>query len=194
MARGAAMCVPAELRGMLEELASADAGASQGWILALLREHGLSVVKVLWRMLGREQDVLDVYQTVVCQLAARGPDRAGRNRGAYFHRAAINTAIELIRRRQRERAHWPGVVQRHEAASVAPDVGGRADHLRLVDDVRHAVAALPPHLRDVIVLRDFAGFDYARVARTLSITAATARVYRRQAVLRLAARLAKEAC
>src|SRR5512136_1545006 len=101
MARSAVCGLPASLRGMLEELASADA-ADQRWILALLQEHGPGVVAVLWRMLGREQDVLDAYQNVVCQLAARGPDGLGQNQGAYFYRAAINAAIELMRRHRRE--------------------------------------------------------------------------------------------
>jgi len=88
---------------MLEELATADAAADQRWILALLQEHGPGVVCILWRMLGREQDVLDAYQNVVCQLVSRGPNGVGRNRGAYFYRSAINARIELIRRRRRDR-------------------------------------------------------------------------------------------
>ena len=54
MARTAAYQLPANLRVVLQELASADAVAGERWILALLQRHGPGVVNVLWRMLGRE--------------------------------------------------------------------------------------------------------------------------------------------
>jgi RNA polymerase sigma factor (sigma-70 family) len=193
MGRSAVCGLPASLRGMLEELASADAAASQRWILALLQEHGPGVVATLWRMLGREQDVLDAYQNVVCQLAARGPDAVGRNRGAYFYRSAINAGIELIRRRRRDQNALGRLAERRVVSDAPPvDGGANLEHLRVIEQARAAVLALPPYLRDVILLRDMAGFNYSRVAKMLNITAATARVYRRQAIVRLAARLAKE--
>jgi len=192
MPRSAYGTLPASLRGMLEELASADAAAGQRWILSLLQRHGPGVVHVLWRMLGREPDVLDAYQTVVCHLAARGPDRTGRDRAAYFYRAAMNTAIEIIRRRGRERDRLERVACRHGAGAIRPPAVSSSDRLRLVEHVREAILGLPAHLRDVIVLRDLAGMNYRQLSAVMNITSATARVYRRQAVLRMAARLAKE--
>ncbi len=192
MAQAAVGSLPASLRGMLEELVSAEAAASQRWILALLKRHGPGVVALLWRMLGCEADVLDAYQTVVCQLAARGPRQVGRNRGAYFYRSAINAGIEVIRRRQRDRGRLHALAER-QAQQPAPSAPGvYLEHVHLVDQIRTAVLALPDHLRDVIVLHDLVGLDYLRVSNILSITVGTARVYRRQAVIRLSEMLAKE--
>jgi len=192
MARSAVCGLPASLRGMLEELASADAAADQRWILVLLQEHGPGVVAILWGMLGREQDVLDAYQNVACHLLSRGPNGVGRNRGAYFYRSAINAGIELIRRQQRDRNALGRLAERSVASGSVAEDGASLEPVRMIEQVRAAVVALPPYLRDVILLRDMAGFNYARVAKMLNITAATARVYRRQAIVRLAVKLSKE--
>jgi len=183
--------LPAGLRGMLAELAAADGAASQGWLLSLLQRDGPGVVAVLWRMLGREQDVLDVYQSVVCRLASRGAGRMGSDRGAYFYRSAINAAIELVRRRRRE-ASRRSTAAEYARRSPLDESGATLEHLRLVERTRHAVLGLPPHLRDVIILHDLAGLNYQRVASILNITSGTARVYRRQAIVRLSVKLSKE--
>lgn len=190
--RTTATSLPAGLCGMLAELASADAAAGQRWILSLLQRHGPGVVVLLWRMLGREQDVLDAYQSVVCQLAARGPKNVGRNRGAYFYRSAINAAIEQVRRRQRDRRRLGELAERQARRRTSDGPGAGLEHVRLLEQIRAAVMTLPSHLRDVVVLHDLAGFDYLRVSRTLKITQGTARVYRRQAIVRLADILAEE--
>ena len=193
VARTAAYSLPANLRVVLQELASADAVAGERWMLALLQRHGPGVVNVLWRMLGREDDVLDVYQTVVCSLASRGPRRVGRNRAAYFYRSAINAAISLIRRRQRDRERLERLARRRQHTSSGGDPAVNLEHLHLVEQLRAAILELPGCLRDVIVLRDLAGLPYSQVSKIMGITCGSARVYRRQAVIRLSDMLAEEA-
>ena len=56
----------------------------------------------------------------------------------------------------------------------------------MVISPREAIVQLPRHLRELVLLRDLAQMPYHRVASILGITVGTARVYRRQAVLRLA--------
>ncbi len=195
MAQSVICGLPAGLRGMLDELAAVDtanAADSQAWILDLLQRHGRGIVNTLWRMLGREQDVLDAYQNTVCQMAARGPEHVGENRAAYFYRSAINAATEMIRRRRREQGHLPRVAEHCARRSAAAGVPAGLEHFQVVDRLRSAILQLPAQLRDVIVLRDLSGLNYRRISQIMNISAGTARVYRRQAVLRLAARLAKE--
>ena len=62
--------------------------------------------------------------------------------------------------------------------------------------LRETIAALPAHLRNVIVLRDLNRLSYEDVGKTLGIDPATARVYRRHAVVRLSEMLSKgsESC
>jgi RNA polymerase sigma-70 factor, ECF subfamily len=184
--------LPATLRGMLEQLETASAGNGQRWILAILREHSARIIGILWRMLGREQDVLDAYQNVVCHFAARGPRRVGRNRAAYFYRSAINAGIEMIRHRRHERERLPTVAERYGRASTTPDFQEDADQHHTVDRMRAAILSLPEQLRSVVVLRDLSGMNYRRVSTIMKISPGTARVYRRQAVVRLSHRLARE--
>lgn len=194
MARTAVYQLPANLRVVLQELASADAVASEQWILALLQRHGPGVVNALWRMLGREDDVLDVYQTVVCKLAERGPGRIGRNRAAYFYRSAINSAISLIRQRQRDRQRTVRLARRRQEMHSGGDQAVNLDHLHVVEQMRAAILELPGYLRDVIVLHDLVGLPYSQVAKIMGITCGSARVYRRHAVVRLSDMLAEERC
>jgi len=154
------------------------------WIIRLLDEDGPGILRLLWRILGREQDVMDAFQDCFCKLATLAGARKPRNARAYAYRTASNMAIELIRVRQRRAAHWNRVVTEHgpdvEPEPTADDSGKGGERLR------QAVAQLPAHLRSVIVLRDLARMPYEEVGRTLGIDPATARVYRRHAVVRLA--------
>ena len=86
MPEAKAIALPLELRALLAKLAVAEVADDQQWILSLLRQHGLAVITMLWRMLGSDQDVLDAYQTAVCQLTSRGPHAIQSNRGGYFYR------------------------------------------------------------------------------------------------------------
>jgi RNA polymerase sigma-70 factor (ECF subfamily) len=197
MARAQAVALPLELRNLLTSLSTAEVADDQQWILALMRRHGGPVVSLLWRMLGSESDVLDAYQTAVCRLTARGRLGIGGNPGAYFFRTAMNAGIEILRKRQTARNKLSGIVDfqvRRDAERAEAD---RSDHIvdqrELIDVMRQAILRLPPYLRDVIMLRDFAELEYSKVARMLGISAGTARVYRRQAVIRLADLMGQEA-
>jgi len=154
------------------------------WVTRLIQDEGEGILRLLWRILGREQDVLDAYQDCYCKLATL-PQRPNlRCAKAYVYRTAANIAIEMIRTRTRRQAHWPRIVaerkSEHEESSEST-----ADSDRM-EDFRRRVADLPPHLRNVIVLRDLNRMSYKEVGRILGIDPATARVYRRHAVVRLA--------
>ncbi len=188
MARAQSICLPPELQALLGGLSSAAVADSQAWILTLMRRQGLTVLTMLWRMLGSEPDVMDAYQAAVCKLTARGKDGAGRNPSAYFYRTAMNAGIEILRARKRQREHWPGLVdvQRCRDARRTDAMRGGLDQQEMVDRMVQAVFRLPPRLRGVVILRDLAELPYREVAGILGIGAGTARLYRRQAVVQLA--------
>jgi RNA polymerase sigma factor (sigma-70 family) len=192
-----ALALPRELRLMLEGLSLAHVSDDQRWLLSLMRANGVALLTMLWRMLGREADVLDAYQSAVCQLVARGPDGIGSNPGGYFYRVAMNAGIEILRRRRQQREAWPAVSEaqalRHNARSDALPPDAALDHRELIDRMRRAIYSLPPHLRSVTILRDLAQLPYSRVASILGITSGTARLYRRRAILKLAELIGEEA-
>src|SRR5205085_8775133 len=106
-----AIALPLELRRLLEGLNSAELADKQQWLLTLLRAEGHRIVTLLWRMLGAEQDVLDAYQTAVCQMTSRGPQAAQSNLGGYFYRTAMNAGIGILRARRQRRDQWSAVVE-----------------------------------------------------------------------------------
>lgn len=164
------------------------------WVLRIMERDGQGILRMLWRMLGREHDVMDAYQDCFCRLASRGKQGSIRAAKAYVYRTAANVAIEMIRQRNRRQSHWPAIaasqacVERRRSEGVAADAGTADAGTPAVDKeaLRVAIAALPPHLASVVVLRDLQQLPYDEVGRTLGITPATARVYRRHAVVKLA--------
>ena len=192
MARAQTIALPREFQALLDAVTTAQVADDQQWILSLLRKQGLAVINMLWRVLGQEADVLDAYQTAVCQLTARGPGGIGSNPAGYFYRTAMNAAIEMLRSRQMRRKHWPEVVELQVRQGEGPRPEEAIDQRTAANRLRRAVAELPPHLRGVIVLRDLAELPYGQVSGILGIRVSTARLYRRQAVVRLAELLGEE--
>jgi RNA polymerase sigma factor (sigma-70 family) len=145
--------------------------------------------RMLRRMLGNEHDALDAYQDCIYHLARRSGEIPLRCAAGYAYRTAANLALEMIRVRQRRAAHWARVVielpGRRDAQANKPGNHDEADLSHLLPVLRGAVRGLPKYLRDVVVLRDLAELPYTHVARILGIRPTTARVYRRQAIVRL---------
>jgi RNA polymerase sigma factor (sigma-70 family) len=190
------MALPLELRTLLTDLTAANVADDQQWILKLLQQNGLPVITLLWRMLGSEQDVLDAYQTAVCQLASRGSGAVRANPGGYFYRIAMNAGIGILRNRKQQRKMWPGFVDaqmRRQADQALAQAERGCDQREILDRMRQTIHQLPPHLREVILLRDLAELPYSRVAAILNIKSGTARIYRHQAVVRLADMIGQEA-
>src|SRR5262245_10203904 len=65
-----ATSLPRELARHLGTVDFSRVRADQGWVLNVMRQDGAAIVRLLWRMLGREQDVLDAYQECFCRLLA----------------------------------------------------------------------------------------------------------------------------
>jgi RNA polymerase sigma-70 factor (ECF subfamily) len=196
MPQAKAIALPLELRRLLAGLESAQIADDQTWILRLLRKEGQQIVTLLWRMLGSEPDVLDAYQTAVCQIANRGQQAAASNLGGYFYRTAINAGIGILRNRRQRREQWPAMVDIQAERNAVHEPRGPeqiCDQRQMLDRMRQAISQLPPHLREVILLRDMAELPYLKVADMLNIRCGTARLYRHQAVTRLAELMGEEA-
>lgn len=183
-----ALTLPCDVSAILGSIDLSQVRSSHGWVLRVMRADGPALVRLLWRMLGREQDVLDAYQDTFCRLIGMGDTQSAPPPRGYIFRTAMNIALDMRRRRKVRVEHL-------EAAAYARTVAGsesapaRSSSISLVEELREAIEALPQRLRDVVVLRDLAEMSYGDVARILGITGGTARVYRREAIVALAARL-----
>lgn len=164
---------------------------AHGWVARIMRSDGPAILRLLWRILGNEADVLDAYQDCFCHLARQPAGRKIGSGRAYAFRTASNIAIEIIRTRTRRRSHLPAVAA-YRSASIGSHASAAAPSDDL-DALRLAIARLPTHLRNVVVLRDLGKLPYDQVGRSLNIDPATARVYRRHAVVKLAELLTETA-
>ncbi len=160
------------------------------WILRVMEAEGAAILRMLWRILGSDADVMDAYQDCFCKLASRGGGKDLTSAKAYVFRTASNIAIEMVRSRNRKRMHLPAIAAGRpvDTAGETPVPGGDDDRAGL----QAAIAELPSHLRQVVVLRDLSKMAYEEIGRVLSISPATARVYRRHAVVKLSELLGGE--
>jgi RNA polymerase sigma factor (sigma-70 family) len=90
----------------------------------------------------------------------RNEDHAGR----YVFKTAMRLCWREMRRRRRVEA-------------VTAGGGDEIDQALLRHDVGRALASLPVRQRQVVVLRDWAGFETGEVARLLGTRASTVRVH-----------------
>lgn len=152
---------------------------SQRWILSAMQRHGQDLVTMLWRILGNEQDVCDAYQSTFLQLAHYEGRQKPEHVKAYIFRTASNVAISMLRHTIAERKRLLRTAG-SEKRTDSPEK--ELDSKWLVQNLRCRIAQLPEHLRNIIALRDMAELSYAQIGRMLSISPATARVYRCKAI------------
>jgi RNA polymerase sigma factor (sigma-70 family) len=162
---------------------------SQRWVLSAMQKHGRELVRMLWRILGNEQDVCDAYQDTFLQLAHFKGGRKPRYIKAYVFRVANNVAISMLRRRiaEKKRRSRPKI-EEINAYSPAKEL----DSKYLQELLRIYITQLPEHLRNVLTLRDLAELSYSRIGKILGISPGTARVYRCKAIQLLAVWMNKE--
>jgi RNA polymerase sigma-70 factor (ECF subfamily) len=154
-----------------------------------MQRHGPELVTMLWRILGNEQDVCDVYQDTFLRLAHYEGGGKPENVRAYVFRSASNAAISLLRRKLIEKK---GLMEVCAAGNGAGAVTDDLDSRLLQQSLRCYIAELPEHFRNVVILRDLAELPYTQVGRILGITVGTARVYRCRAIQLLSVWMKKE--
>ena len=168
--------------------------ASQKWVLKAMQEHGPGLVTMLWRILGDEHDVCDVYQDTFLHLAHSFNSRPRpRHVRSYLYKTSTNVAISILRRKRIERQYEKTLCEQ-ASDSFQVDYGRDLDAAALQKKMRKAISDLPGYLADVVTLRDLGQLPYAEVAAILGITSSAARVYRHKAIRLLSAWLAKEDC
>lgn len=147
----------------------------------LYDRYGTMVYQAAYRLLQSPEDAEDVLQDVFVKL----PDvlRTFSGRGSFdgwIRQIAVRIALMKLRLRKR-RAEVPFEI----AASAVGDssqAAGLTDWLTL----EKAIAALPPKLRAVFVLKDVEGYSHDDIARMLELTprASEVRLHRARKLLR----------
>jgi len=160
----------------------------------------------LRRMLGNHEDAADAMQDAFVKFLRNIDDFRGDSAlYSWLHTIANRTALDALRKRQRDRNRWGDVtLGREELSSEGPlDVLDPADDhawnewhghdawneesaLRSMMD---AVAALPDRQRAVFVLRYFEAMPYRDMSQALGVTESTLKALYHHAKTKLRAAL-----
>lgn len=150
----------------------------------LFLAHHARALKAAYRVTGSMSDAEDVAQAVFLRILQQGACRqAIDNPESYIYRAAINAALDLLRKRRRE-AEVPVEEAAEVGANAVAERDCEAGELR--EWLRRALANLSPMAAEMFVLRYVEDYDNGQIARLLKTSRAVVAVvlYRARARLR----------
>jgi RNA polymerase sigma factor (sigma-70 family) len=150
----------------------------------IYRTHNASVLRAAFRITGSMADAEDVAQAVFLRLV-RGDldDKRIRDMGSYIRRAAVNSALDLLRSRsvQSQVPIEDGFLPAHSHDS--PEQAQSSAELRR--RLRQALAKLHPRTAEMFALRYLEGLDNPEVARIMQTSQAVVAVTLHRARSRL---------
>lgn len=126
--------------------------------------HQDRVLRAAYRITGNMADAEDVAQTVFTRLAASRNQNI-ENAESYLYRAAINGALDLVRRRKSELALDDAAEVVLSSAESSPE--RQASSRELGEWLRSALAKLAPTAAEMFVLRYVEGRDNREIAKML---------------------------
>ena len=126
----------------------------------LYERHYEAVFRAALRVTGNAADAEDVLQTVFLRVLAGGRE-GGDVPGAYFRRAAVNAAVDVLRRREL-RAESDYENEAAPPTSVQPS-------LLLKEQLRRAIAILERDDASLFLLRHVEGLSIDELAEMFQI-------------------------
>lgn len=156
--------------------------------------HRAALVDYATPIVGDRARAEDVVQEAFIRFvpATARPEPVIDQPVAYLYRIVRNLAYDLTRRRALELRE-----QEAEPAWWMLPSGGRTPeqesaHRQEVDQVRGVLAALPSNQRRAVEMQRFGGFTLEEIADELGVSIATAHRLVRDALVRIAASLARD--
>lgn len=139
-----------------------------GALEALFREHHGAVYRAAYRITGNAMDAEDVLQTVFIRLLRREeqPDLS-ESAGSYLHRAAVNAALDLMRRRKRSRRVDLEEVGDDLVDTTDPGPERTQGSRELKTRLREAMSRLSPRQAEIFTLRYLEGMGNLEIAKMI---------------------------
>jgi len=158
----------------------------------LYQRHSRMILRTAWRITGKAEDAEDVLQQIFLRLLRTNPpESAGEISGGYLRRAAVNTALDILRKR-RNRPEEPATGDSPASARLLsrdnPEDAMRSRDL--AEALLHAVSQLNNRAAEVFILRDIEGLDNQEIAALLGTTPNTVTVTYHRARTRLLEKIA----
>jgi len=158
---------------------------------AIFRAHHSAVYRAAYRITGDPMDAEDVLQTVFARLLRREDevDLSG-SASSYLHRAAVNAALDLLRRRQRARAVALAEVEDELIDETGAQPERASGSRELAARLRQALARLSPKTAEIFALRYFEGVCNLEISRLMGTSQTAVAVILHRARRRLQKELA----
>jgi RNA polymerase sigma-70 factor (ECF subfamily) len=94
----------------------------------------------------------------------------------WMYRITANAAATLVQKRRRRRTESLEHVEEPIDSSIEAQPEAAAESSVGLEELARAVAALPPKLRSIVVLKDVYGLSHEAIAEDLGISVAAAKV------------------
>jgi RNA polymerase sigma factor (sigma-70 family) len=155
---------------------------------SLFIQHYRRVLLAAYRIAGNMADAEDVAQGVFLRLGT-GESAAMANAGSYLYRAAINGALDLLRRRKIGAAepleYACGVASTQPGTSPETAIAS----LELSKHLREAIGELPTRSAEMFALRYLEELENREIAKLMGTSSAVVAVTLHQARSKLKKRL-----
>jgi RNA polymerase sigma factor (sigma-70 family) len=155
----------------------------------LFGEHHRRVLTAAFRITGNMADAEDVAQAVFLRLA--GADAPVTNAASYLYRAAINGALDLLRRRKSAQSEPLESAGYAVAAGSGSSPEAEASGRELGALLRIAIGELPPRAGEMFILRYVEDHGNREIAALMGTSQAVVAVTLHNARSRLKKRLSE---
>lgn len=135
----------------------------------LFETHADDLIRICWRILGRQPDVEDCLQETFVQAFQRAQSETVRNWPGLLRRIAVMSALALLRKRRNQPDTNLSAIA-FEPAAVQDTPDKAAIRRELEDRLRQEVGALPEQEAAVFCLRFFESYSVSDTANTLGIS------------------------
>jgi len=143
----------------------------------LYTRYADTVYQAALRVAGNPSDAEDVLQVVFLRLLNNRPTTTADSLDSYFRRAAINAAIDILRRKK-----WQSEVE----LDPAREYSAKDSTALLKERIRRSLAKLPPDDAELFVMCYLEGYSYDELAAHMNVERGTigSRLHRIRAILK----------
>jgi RNA polymerase sigma-70 factor (ECF subfamily) len=159
----------------------------------LFADHHRRVLIAAYRVTGSMADAEDVAQTVFLRLG-RGEGNPGegipmKNAGSYLYRAAVNGALDLLRRRKTSGVEPIEAAEAIPATNRSASPDAELSRSELAARLRRVISELPPRAAEMFTLRYIEELGNREIAALMGTSAAVVAVTLHQTRSKLKKRL-----
>ncbi|MDQ4120013.1 MAG: sigma-70 family RNA polymerase sigma factor [Acidobacteriota bacterium] len=162
----------------------------------IVRRWERKIFALCYGMLGGDEEARDAAQeTFISAFRNLNGFRGDAKVSSWLHRIAVNQCLTRLRR-QKTRNESPLESDNEDDpltffADNAPLPSGETEQKERIDTVRKAIGALPPELKQIVVMKEFEEMTFQEISEILEIPLSTVKSRLYTALKQLKKRLEK---